>query len=85
VFVHVYRSTKGSGYKGEIYSDYGGDVLFRGRFRMDPANPGPAPKRGRSWCGGWDGTRLHLQPRGALVAVDAEKQVSLPICNVRTN
>lgn len=78
VFVQVYRSTKGGGYQGAIYTDHGGDVLFRGRFRADPANPGPAPRRGRAWCGGWDGTRLYLQPRGALIAIDADKQIFAP-------
>lgn len=78
VFVQVYRSAKDSGYRGAIYADHGGDVMFRGRFRMDPENPGPAPRRGRAWCGGWDGTRLYLQPRGALIAIDAEKQIFVP-------
>ena len=49
----------------------GADELAAGHA-LRPAKP---LKRGTSWCEGWDGTRLYVAGGGALIAVDADKQV----------
>lgn len=72
-FVDITARGKGR-YQGSIYTE-AGDVWFQGEFRQDPKLPAKMPKRGTSWCEGWDGTRLYVRGGGALIALDADKQV----------
>lgn len=78
VFVKFSMTDNGKQYQGAVYTDHAGDLLFAGKFRMDPENPGPPPKLSSLWCNGWDGTRLWLRSGGALLAIDADKQVFRP-------
>ena len=74
VFVELFRdSKKKNSFYGTIYYEADGDIWYRGEFRMDPRHPGKPPKRGTSWCGGWDGTRLYLQGGGALISIGPKR------------
>jgi hypothetical protein len=74
VFVEISASGKPGRYAGTIYTE-AGDTWYQGEFRVDPKRPAKVPKRGSAWCEGWDGTRLYVEGGGALIAVDADKQV----------
>ena len=74
VFVEL-AAGRGTGtYSGVIYFDHSGEVWYRGAFQMDPEHKGTPPDAARKdWCGGWDGTRLHLRSGGALIATAPTK------------
>jgi hypothetical protein len=74
VFVDISARGKPGRYKGTIYNE-AGDTWYQGEFRVDPKRGAKLPKRGTSWCEGWDGTRLYVAGGGALIALDADQQV----------
>jgi hypothetical protein len=74
VFVDIRAGGKPGRYIGTIYTE-AGDTWYQGEFRVDPKRPAKLPKRGSSWCEGWDGTRLYVTGGGALIALDAYTQV----------
>ena len=54
-------------YSAEIYHDYSGDILYRGRLLIQPAKSGTFSVKDAASYSGWDGDTLYLADGRRLV------------------